>query len=179
MVSPYQADNSAQMHRGAIYLWRPVFWIRPPLWILRDISYSAPRHAVPHLQSELSDAFSRGIDENKESVIARAKIRSVAVLSSQTEIDAPHVKKLLVAPFYSLKPDDRRPDIVRDIRSNDPSNQTFYLPSDPHFPDIPEMFLHYRELLYLPRDFLENKKAQYCLTPQAVQGILEWFIRKL
>jgi hypothetical protein len=175
MMSPslYQGDSRKQIHRGAIYQFRPVFWLEPPLYILRDIQWESPRHAGLYLQNELHNQFRVADSRNEECVVAQAKVRSVIVLSHDYEASDPNVEDLVIAPVYTLKPDKMARETLDRFRGNH-FPASFYLPHDPRFSELPEGYVSYRNIRPLKRGFLRaEKKCHFSLAPLAMKALLE------
>lgn len=162
------------MHQGAIYRYRPIFWLNHPLWIVRDRDFSPPPPFAAHLyrQNDLRDAF-RGGNGNEEDVVARAKRRFLVVLSPQVEIDTNAVKKVLVAPLYSIT-DRTRPDIAERVRRGELPH-VFYLPADYRFQNVRERYIKYHEIRFLDKRFLGNGKVDYCLSPKTTKAVVQWY----
>lgn len=175
MESPYFADAEKLMRRGAIYKFRPIFWLHPPLWVLRNISFAPPGQADIHKAEQLADAFRLGPQENQEEVMARAKLRYLAVLSSTREAQNKSLKTVWVAPFYTLKTENILPEPLAEIRNNR-HPFFYYLPSDPRFPDSHEWYINFRQFQFLDKNFLTIGKSNLSLTPLAVKSILTRYI---
>ena len=172
MESPYQESTGTIIQRGAIYKFRPIFWLnRPPLWILRNISFGAHNQAEVYREEQLRDAFRQSSQDHEEDVIARAKVRYVAVLSSTREAQNKSVKTVMVAPFYTLKGDKISSDDLTHIRSNR-HPFFYYLPDDSRFPDLRECYINFRKLQFLDKNFLSAGKLSFSLTSIAVKSIL-------
>ena len=172
MVSPYLDEKRHMIHRGAIYKFRPIFWLRPPLWLLRNIVFRNPGNADVYRADSLSDAFRIYETGHEEDVIARAKIRYVVVLSSDFESQRRNIKSLLVAPFYTLDAKKFPPDILSIVRSNN-HPQFYYLPSDTRFPDVRERYINLRKIQFLDKGFFDGGKSPLALTDTAVKSIIE------
>ena len=171
-LSLYRRDSRRTIHRGAIYRFRPVFWLEPPLYILRHIQWVSPRHADLYRRAELQNDFKVAEFGNEENVVARAKVRSVVVLSNDYEANDPNVKELIIAPAYTLKP-EMTPESLKRLRQNQ-HPVTFYLPHDPGFPELPEGYVVYRNIQPLKKGFLTAKmKYSFSLTPRAMEALLE------
>ena len=171
-LSLYQKDPRKQIHRGAIYRFRPVFWLEPPLYILRDIRWESPGCADFYLRNELQDDFKVAKWQHEENVVARAKVRSVIILSNDFEANNPNMAELVIAPVYTLKPDKMTPERLNKLRGNQfPSG--FYLPPDPRFSELPEGYVGYRSIRPLDKGFLiVEKKYSFSLTPLAMKALL-------
>lgn len=173
-TSIYVQDPQQQVHRGAIYSYRPVPWLEPPpLWLVRDVQFGAsPSYARVYDCDALHDAFRRRIADNQEDVLARAKRRFVVVLSPDVETERRAVHDLVVAPAYTLH-EGNNPVRIQAIRDRT-SPHTFYLPSDPSYPDVGECYLDFRQIQSVHRKWLEQKdcKLTICLAPWAVKAIL-------
>ena len=166
----YERDSDERIHCGAIYQYRPIPWLEPPLWLLRDIQWTPPRYASVHDCEELQDAFRRYADDNQEDIVARAKRRYVLVLTSTSEARYRGVKQVIVAPAYTFDQDDK-PDFVAQVK-RDKIYHTFYLAEDPDFPDVRECYLNFRQVQPMDKRFLNEGNLSTCIVPAAMSGIL-------
>lgn len=178
LPSLYQQDPQTTMHRGAIYQYRPIFWLEPPLWLLRDIQWTPPRHAAVHRRNELSDAFRLREQDNQEDVIARAKVRYVVILSNDFEAQKPQFKEVIVAPTYTLDPAEHRQSFLDKVRNNQYPD-LFYLPSDPIHPEVGECYIDFRQIQSLHKGFLKEGKLDIAFTPQTIKAIIYRYKRYL
>jgi hypothetical protein len=158
------------IHQGAIYCYRPFFWLETPLWISRITSYDPQnRHAQLFTESQLPDAF-RG-EHIIEDVLVKAKRRFVIVISKNSEAQHSKYKDVLVAPFYSF---DGKEDIERkrEILPNVPF--MFYIESDDSFPYMREGVLDLRGIILFKKDLLrEENKMHFSLTNEAMRALLK------
>jgi hypothetical protein len=170
-LSLYEQDRQTAMHRGAIYQYRPIFWLEPPLWLLRDIKWTPPRRAAVHGWNELFNAFRLHEQDNQEDVIARAKIRYVVILSSDFEAQRRQFKQVIVAPTYTLDPAEHRQSFLTRVRNNQyPS--LFYLPPDPNYPEMGECYIDFREVQLLHKEFLREGKLDITFTTKAIKAAI-------
>jgi len=170
-VALYQHDPRPILHRGAIFQYRPIFWLNPPLWVLRNHRWTPPRSVDIYAPSELRDAFSRGIEDNQEDVIARAKVRYIVILSNDVEARKPQFKEVIVAPIYTLDPQVHRHDFLEALRQGRYPD-LFYLPADPTFPQMVESYIDLRKVQALSKGFLTEGKLDICFSLQAIKAIL-------
>jgi hypothetical protein len=178
MPSPYEIDNNPMMHRGAIYEFRPVFWLRPPLWILRNLKVSTPGRADVYRWDELAGAFRSFEEEHEEDVVARAKIRYVVILSNNRETQNQAFKSVLVAPLYTLKVEKLSEAKLKFIRSNSYPN-LYYLPTDSSFPASRERYIDFRRIQLLDKQFLREGKVNFTLTHAVTKSILQSYKKYL
>ena len=170
----YEQDTSQSIHRGAICAYRPVFWIEPPLWLLRDIDWHQ-QQAWLHKWQSRKDAF-RGTHIQEE-VLANAKVRRVVVLSNDKEIR--RLKEYLVAPVYSIDPKRHRSEILEKYRTHR-APHIFYLHRDPNHSEMPESYINLRKIHLLHKGFLSaDSKLDLTLTPQAIRMLLQRYKRYL
>lgn len=167
----YQRDLYPILHRGAIFQYRPIFWLDPPLWILRHQRWTPPRSAGIYAPSELHDAFRRGIEDNQEDVVARAKVRYIVILSNDVEARKSQFKELIVAPIYTVDPQVHRPDFLEALRQGRYPD-LFYLPPDPAFPQMVESYVDFRKVQALSKGFLTEGKLDVCFSSPAIKAIL-------
>jgi hypothetical protein len=169
--SLYHHDTQTDVHRGAIYKYRPIFWLKPPLWLLRNIHWAPPRSADIYERGELPDAFRLGEQDNQEDVIARAKIRYVVILSNDFEAQKPQFKDVIVVPTYTVDPTRHSSPFLDGLRKMEyPS--LFYLPPDPSYPEMGECYIDFREARLLRKEFLQDGKLDITFTSQAIKAIL-------
>jgi len=169
--SLYHHDTQTDMHRGAIYKYRPIFWLKPPLWLLRNIHWTPPRSADVYKRGELSNAFRLREEHNQEDVIARAKIRYVVILSNDSEAQKPGFKAVIVVPTYTVDPTRHRPSFLEGLRNME-TPFLFYLPLDPSCPEMGECYINFREVRLLHKEFLQDGKLDITFTPQGIKAIL-------
>ena len=167
----YQWDSRTILHRGAIFQYRPIFWLAPPLWILRNYQWTPPRSAYIYTSAELGDAFGRGNEDNQEDVIARAKVRYIVILSNDIEARKPQFKELIVAPIYTVDSQVHRPDFIEALRQGKYPD-LFYLPADPTVPEMVESYIDFRKVQALSKGFLAEGKLDICFSSQAIKAIL-------
>lgn len=167
MASLYKQDLGNIIHRGSIFRFSPIFWLRPPLWIARVTSWTNPRSVDIYRESEVN-AF-RVSPENEEYVLATAKRRFVVVLSNDNEGKQSRFKDLLVAPIMSIE-DKSNLERRREIAVTIP--HYFFLEPSPQFPDLKESYVDLRDTRLLHKDFLTNK-ANYSLTETATLAMLD------
>ena len=173
-VALYQRDTIGAIHRGAICAYCPIFWLEPPLWLLRNIDWNPPRHADLYRWDERSDAF-RG-EHVEEEVVASAKVRYLVILSNDHEIQK--FTTLLVAPTYTTDP-DRHSTFLDRLRRNEIPH-LFHLGEDPGYPEMRECYIDFRKIQLLHKDFLtEDSKSGISLTDKALSALLERYRRYL
>ncbi len=176
--SLYQRERTTEIHRGAIFQYRPVFWLQSPLVIVRDIRWQTrpPGSADVYQRQELQDDFKRQNEDNEEDVLTRAKVRSIVVLSNDIEIEK--ATEVVVVPTYSLDV-NKNPERVNRIREallNNAIPYYHYLPRDMAFPDTHECYINFQQVRPLHKSFLGNGKLEVALTPKATKAILYRFI---
>jgi hypothetical protein len=175
--TPYQEDRYDRMHHGAIYEYRPVFWLEPPLWILRDYDWSLPHSVNFYQETDLPNPFRRGSEGNEEDVIARAKRRHVIILSNNFDIQHPAVKEVIVAPMYTLHL-DKSPTFIEAVRQNEVP-RLFYLPAHRDFPEARECYVDFLQVRALNKRFLVKGKLGFCLSQESLYALLERYNRYL
>jgi len=171
VVSLYEEDPLERVHRGAIYEYRPIPWLEPPLWLLRNVRLSRPAYASLYRCSEVSNAFRMGDQNNEESVMARAKRRYIVVLTADVEAQHPTMRQILVAPAYTFH-ETGNPSFVSRVRESE-LPYAFYLPEDPYYPDVGECYLDFRQIQPVHRGFLKDGKLGVCLTPTSIKAVLQ------
>lgn len=164
----FQLDKSTSLHRGAIYHLRPIFWLEPPLWILRDHNWTIPRSASLNRITELSDAF-QGSD-SEEDVLAKAKIRPLIILSNDKDINSKYIKEVIVAPIYSIKPE--HPQDFLDKLKQGIFPDLFYIPADQIQDTIKDSYINFRQVRALKKEFLESGKLDITLSMDMLKAIL-------
>lgn len=167
----YRDDQESILHRGAIFQYRPIFWLEPPLWLLRDHQWTPPRRAAIYAPSELQDAFRRGSENNQEDVIARAKRRYVIILSNDVEAQEPKFREVVIAPTYTVDPDRHSRSFLSRLRQGQYSS-LFYLPADSNFPQVAESYIDFRKVQSLNKKFLTEGKLDICLSTRVIKAIL-------
>lgn len=182
----YTQDEKSNIHQGAIYEYRPFFWLDPPLYLLRNVNRpitgSYPGSATVLLESEQSDAFRQGESENQEDVLAIAKRRFVIVLSRDSYLSRQRNKDILVAPIFSFK--DRHyedhPSFVDRIKNGNVPGRV-YLPAfiDVGQTQLKEGLIDVRQAKTIKRDFLDDGKLNICVTETALKNIVLSFITLL
>jgi hypothetical protein len=178
VASLYRQDPSETPHCGAIYKYRPVFWLNPPLWCLRNIQWTQkPPEASLRKAEELPNAFSLRVQDNEEDVMARAKIRHIVVLSQDAYAQNPGFDDVIIVPSYTLKPTQLDTTEER-VRNNEFPN-VFYLARDPNFPQMGECFLDFSEVRSLHKEFLQEGKLDVAFTPVATKAIIQRYIEFL
>ena len=172
LYEPHPASPARPICRGEIYRFRPVAWLKWPLWIVRNIQWGTPAWADLYPQGDLRDCFRRAEHGNEEDVVARAKVRSVVVLSNDTEAASPRLKEVIVAPTYTITPDKPDRQLVERLRAGKAPG-CFYLPPDPDFPEIVECYLDLRKVQPLHKDFLLSQyRLPFRLSRVAMAAIL-------
>jgi hypothetical protein len=170
LESLYEQDTRKTVHRGAIYSYRPIFWLDHPLWIVRDVRWTPPRNGGLHQWSELKDAFQGSYVE--EDVLARAKVRFVVVVSRDYEAQKPRFKDVIVVPMYTLH-QDHKLEFKERVRTNQ-YPELFYLAPDPTYPQIEEGYVNFRQIQSLRKAFLtEDAKLDIALVPNAIKAMLQ------
>ena len=170
--SLYQSDPGKAVHRGAVFEFRPVSWLDPPLWCIRNVRYGNPGSADLYEHSALLSAFRVKSEEHQEHVLARAKVRHVVVLSNDYVNSLPTLDKVAIVPSYSLQP--HKPEFAERVRRGEFLG-VFYLAEDPAFPEVGECFLDYGEVRPIHRGFLASGKLSVCLTSQAAKAVVEGY----
>lgn len=164
----FQPDNDQTIHRGAIFKYRPISWLKPPLWLVRDIDWHT-HYASVFKQADMWQAFQRRDEDNQEDVIARAKIRYVIVVSNDYEARRQEFHDVLVAPTYTF--DDQKA-YRRDLIQSGQHREFFYLPPDAAYAEMGDCFIDLRQIQRLDKGFLSDGRLPYALTPQVVKAIL-------
>lgn len=157
MASIFESDDLLLPRQGTVFEFRPVFWIEPPITIVRDINYISRRAWIYRESEWPTDAFRRGSENNQENVIARAKIRYVVILSPDHEAAAVNIRELIVAPIYSLG--GTRLDIAERIKTGEWPDR-IYLETDQQFPDLGESFINFRQVQPMQKDLLGQQHKQ-------------------
>lgn len=171
----FRPDPSDDLSQGSIYRYRPVIWLEPPLWLVRETRWTEPVRARLQRWDQVSDAFRRGEQQNQEDVLARAKVRFVIVLSNDIEAGAPEVHQVKVAPTYTLHPDS--PAAQQDAVRHNQLIHTFYLPRDNQYPHLGECYINFRLVRPLHKGFLDqSNKLEVSLTRDMMDAILESYI---
>jgi hypothetical protein len=170
-LSLFAKDTKTTIHRGAIYKYRPIFWVSPPLWVLREVEWSPPRHAAVHRWEELRDAFRLSSQENQEQIVASAKVRYIVVLSNEFEANEKKFKDVVVAPTYSIHPEKHRQQFLKGLREGRYPD-LFYLPADPDYPELGECYIDFRNVQLLNKSFMKDGKLDVAFTSTAIKAIL-------
>lgn len=113
--SHYQPDPTTDIHQGAIYEFRPIFWLDPPLWIAQNVEFHDPARTDLIQWKDFARAFHNSAD-NQEFVLATAKVRFLVILSSTRESREHRLKEVRVAPIYSIDPNRMRPDFLEGLK---------------------------------------------------------------
>ena len=171
-MSLYITQPNNSIHRGAIYRFLPVSWLRNPLWVVREIRWTQPRSAGIHRDSELTNSFKLSANNNEEDVLAIAKKRFIVVMSPNNGIN--NLKEILVAPIYTLDGKQKSPDLITNIKS---TPDHFYLEYDSIYSDIKESFIDFKQIRPLHRDFFSNEsKLKFSFDTIAMEAILNRFM---
>lgn len=175
----YQQDTRHEIHQGAIYEYRPFFWLDPPLYLLRNFtkprSRNHPGHATVLLADHQHDAFAVGDQENQEDVRAVAKARFLIVLSNDNYLRRPENKDILVAPIFSYS-DDYHERFARthQRRINGELEGEIYLP--PKVENgrtvLKEGYIKLKQAKTIKKDFLDSGKLHVCVTKPALGDIV-------
>jgi hypothetical protein len=167
----YQANPDPDIQRGAIYEFRPVMWLKPPLWIAEGIQFGNPGSADLYNWSNHSQRFFHSHDKkHQEYVLADAKVRPVIVLSNERELRVSSFSRILVAPLYTLRPENRWYKTIRDNKKP----EAFYLPPYEDDSDQRERFADFLQIHRMDRRFLESgNKFSYGLTTTATNALLK------
>lgn len=169
----YENDSRVGFHRGALYEFRPIFWLEPPLWILRNTNWSKPRRTtIYRFPEEISDAFRLSQTDHQEDVVARAKVRTVAIWSRSKHAQSPGLKDVVVLPFYTVDPVRHSPKFLDDLKSHR-NPRLHHLPVDPNFPDIPECYVDFQEVRPLRKEFLRDGRLNISFTNVMLQAIMQ------
>lgn len=167
------------MHRGAIYSYRPIFWIDHPLWILRNLSFSPPRRAtILRYPDKAKDAFRQSLTEQQESVIATAKARHVVIWSRTKHALSRGFNEVVVLPTYTIDRDRHSEEFI-DRLVNERFQHLHYLADDPSYSVISECYIDFQKLRQLKKEFLADGKLDICLSDTALRAIMSRFINFL
>ncbi len=166
----YEVDSRTTPHRGAIYEYRPIPWLEPPLFLLRNIRWSNPGYADLYPGDAVRDAFRRGDQARQEYVVASAKVRFVVVVSSDVETGHLGSRSVVVVPAYTFS-ETVTPSFRAQVQRG-ASPYAFYLARDPGYPDVGECYLDFRQVQPLHKGFLDDGKLSLCLVSDAVKAIL-------
>ncbi|NHZ71611.1 MAG: hypothetical protein GWP17_00790 [Aquificales bacterium] len=169
----YRVDPTNYIHQGAIYTFRPVSWLNPPLKIIRNKrSGRHVEYADIYPASEVYDAFRIRDTAYQEEIVALAKVRPMVVVSKRPDRGS----SVLVAPFHTVE--KLTPEMGSRIRENG-YDSTFYVPADNDFPETKESYIDMKKIHAIHKDFLTDEhKYTHCLTEQALNILLER-IRKM
>jgi hypothetical protein len=170
----YQQDLNSEMHQGAIYEYRPFFWLEPPLMIVRNLHWLGGGRAYGDIVevNQLSDAFRRTQSQgNQEDVMAKAKVRHIIVLSKNKYAQREKERAILVAPSYTLDSSRHPEHFINGLREE---RYPFlhYLPVHPDFSQARESYIDLREITSVHKDFLLDGKLDFCLRPASVARLL-------
>lgn len=180
-MNHYEPPSPGEPHRGDIYRFKPVAWLRPPLWLLRHTDSALGRASLV-LAQQARDAFCRAERNNQEYVLAEAKLRYVILMSPSREIKSPHIRDLLVLPLCTIDPDALPPHLLARIRANPASmRDRYYLPAEPAY-GIAEAYADFRRMQPMARQFLVPKDKVAHLTNTALAALVEryrsyWLLR--
>jgi len=166
----YEVDSRTDPHRGAIYEYRPIPWLEPPLFLLRNLRFGNPGHAAVYRGDAVGDAFRRDDQERQEHIIASAKVRFVVVISSDVEAGRSELRSVLIVPAYTFRA--KSPSAFISQVKQCVSPYAFYLPEDPDHPDFAECYLDFRKVQPLHKGFLNDGKLNCCLAPMVVKAVL-------
>jgi hypothetical protein len=152
-MNHYEPPSPGEPRRGDIYCFKPVAWLRPPLWLLRYTDFTGGRASLV-LAKQVRDAFRRAERDNQEYVLAEAKLRYVILMSPAQEIKSGHIRDLLVLPLYTIDPDALPSHLLARIRANPASmRDRYYLPAEPAY-GIAEAYADFRRMQLMARQFL-------------------------
>ncbi|MHB0878078.1 MAG: hypothetical protein ACYC5O_18750 [Anaerolineae bacterium] len=156
MPSMFVPDSGGVLVPGAVYKPCPVAWLRPPLWLVRDLRLTEPQRASFCQRDRASDAFQRGGEKGEEDLLARGKERPVIVISSGPELSNRGVKEILVAPLYSFHEERHKEQWETAVRSGT-ALDAFYVPEcrvgGVH---MHEGYISFRGIHGVHRDFLKD-----------------------
>lgn len=170
----YQQDSNNAMHQGAIYEYRPFFWLEPPLLIIRNLQWTGSGRANGNIiaADQLPDAFRRKqSQDNQEDVMARAKMRHIIILSKNKFTQRKQERVVLIAPTYTLDSSRHRPQFIDGLRE-ERYPYLHYLPEHPAFPQSRESYIDLREITSVHKEFLADGKLDFCLQPTSVSRLL-------
>lgn len=154
MASLYEQDPAATPTQGSIFKFSPIFWIEPPLTLVRDVDPNRMTARIWRDPKLPSDAFRRGHLDNQEHVLAMAKVRYIVVLSPTHEARIQQVHSLVVAPIYKADPQaTSRSDLLERSRRGEFPDRLFLL-ADPDFPEIGEAIIDFRNVQPLRKELL-------------------------
>ena len=171
----YQEDINSDMHQGAIYEYRPFFWLEPPLLIVRDIQWLRGGRGQGDIiaADQLTDAFRRAQSQgNQEDVLAKAKVRHIIILSKNKFAQREQERVVLVAPTYTLDSNRHRLRFIDGLRE-ERYPYLHYLPEHPDFSQTKESYVDLREITSIHKDFLQEGKLDFCLRSTSVARLLE------
>lgn len=166
--SLYHPDPTKEIHQGAIYRFRPIFWLTPPLWIARNLDFHTPAKADLVKWEDFPRAFHNSND-NQEFVLATAKIRYLIIISSTREARHPRYKDVRVAPIYTTE--DKSPEFVDGLKTNQ-YDSLFYLTADQNFQGMVESYIDLRQVTALHKGFLGDGKLEFCITEETAKALL-------
>jgi hypothetical protein len=180
-MSHYEPPSPGEPHRGDIYRFKPVAWLRPPLWLLRHTDFTAGRASLV-VASQVRDAFRRAERDDQEYVLAEAKLRYVILMSPSQEIKSSHIRDVLVLPLYTIDPDALPSHLLARIRANPASmRDRYYLPAEPAY-GIAEAYADFRRMQLMARQFLVPEDKVAHLTNTMLAALIEryrsyWLLR--
>ena len=170
----YQQDSNNEMHQGAIYEYRPFFWLEPPLLVVRNLQWTSGGRANGDIiaADQLPDTFRRTqSQDNQEDVVARAKVRHIIILSKNKFVQREQERVVLVAPTYTLDSNRHRPKFIDGLRE-ERYPYLHYLPEHPNFPQSRECYIDLREITSVHKDFLVDGKLDFCLQSSSLTRLL-------
>lgn len=170
MASLYERDDSSIARQGTIFEFRPVFWIEPPVTLVRDINYTTRQASIYRHPQWPRNAFRRSEEYNQEDVLARAKVRYVVVLSPDHEATARQIRQLVVAPIYGLA---GRPDLAERIKGGEWPEQ-MYLPVDDEYAELSESYINFRHVQPMVKELLLSQhKLGFRFGPTARLAVIK------
>ena len=169
-MSILRGEQRQHIHQGAIYQYRPFYWMQLPIWIARNTRFEpGNRYTQLFCESELSDAFRLG--NREEEILVKAKKRFVIVISNEKENNESRYKEVLVVPFYSFIGKD---DLENRRLTFQRNPSLFYIEPDPAFPQLVEGGLSLRNITLYPKDLLSfTDKLSVSLTETGINAILK------
>jgi hypothetical protein len=177
----YEPSTPGDPHRGDIYRFKPVAWLRPPLWLLRYTDFAAGRAGLV-LAKQIRDTFRKAEHNHQEYVLAEAKLRYVILMSPSQEIKSSHIRDLLVLPLYTIDPDALPSHRLARLRANPASmRDRYYLPAEPAY-GIAEAYADFRRMQLMARQFLAPEDKIAHLTDTTLAALIEryrsyWLLR--
>lgn len=180
-MNHYEPPSPGEPRRGDIYRFKPVAWLRPPLWLLRYTDFTAGRASLL-LAKQVPDAFRRAERDNQEYVLAEAKLRYVILMSPSQEIRSSHIRDLLVLPLYTIDPDTLPSHLLERLRANPASmRDRYYLPAEPAY-GIAEAYADFRHMQLMARQLLVPEDRVAYLANTTLAALIEryrsyWLLR--